>query len=84
MKMGTSATAHRSVTNVIGPIWPTAKRPTIEWAPQTSVVITSSRIGFAQTDCMSPVLGAVASVMTVFEGFEVRRNSRLRPEAGRG
>src|ERR1700684_3079446 len=34
--------------------------------------MTSSRIGFAQTDCMSPVLGAVASVMNVFEGFEDR------------
>ncbi len=56
--------------SVIGPIWPTANRPTIEWAAQISVVMTSNRIGFAQADCMSPVLGAVASVMTVFEDFE--------------
>src|ERR1700727_2832522 len=72
MRMGISATAHRSVTRVIGPIWPTANRPTIECAPQISVVKTSRRIGLAQTDCMSPVLGAVASVMNVFEGFEDR------------
>ena len=70
--MGMSATAHLRQVKVIGPIWPTANRPTIEWAAQISVVITSSRIGLAQTDCMSPVLGAVASVMNVFEGFEER------------
>ena len=72
MRMGMSATAHRRVVKVIGPIWPTANRPTTEWAAQISVVITSNRIGFAQADCMSPVLGAVASVMTVFEDFEDR------------
>src|ERR1700677_20432 len=44
--------------------------------------MTSSRIGFAQTDCMSPVLGAVASVMTVFEGFEDR--PKFTVPAGRG
>jgi hypothetical protein len=71
MKMGMSATAHRRVTSVIGPIWPTANRPTIEWAPQTSVVITSSRMGLAQTDCMSPVLGAITSVMNLFGSFGV-------------
>ena len=83
MRMGTSATAHRSVTSVIGPIWPTANRPTIEWAPQISVVSTSSRIGLAQTDCMSPVLGAVASVMNFFGsfGFENWPTTRARPEA---
>ena len=70
--MGISATAHRRQVRVIGPICPTANRPTIEWAAQISVVRTSSRIGFAQTDCMSPVLGAVASVMNVFESFEDR------------
>ena len=51
MRMGTSATAHRSVTSVIGPIWPTANRPTTEWAAQTSVVKMSRRIAFAQADC---------------------------------
>ncbi len=81
--MGMSATAQRRVTSVIGPIWPTASRPTIEWAAQTSVVTTSSRIGFAQTDCMSPVLGAVASVMNVFESFEDRPKFTVPPEAGR-
>ena len=70
--MGISAAAHRRQVRVIGPIWPTANRPTIEWAAQISVVRTSSRIGLAQADCMSPVLGAVASVMNVFDGFEDR------------
>src|SRR3984885_4252240 len=68
--MGISATPHRRQVRVIGPIRPTANRPTIEWAAQISVVKTSRRIGLAQTDCMSPVLSAVASVMNVFEGFE--------------
>ena len=78
MRMGMSATAHRSVTSVIGPIWPTAHRPTTEWAPQTSVVKTSRRIGFAQTDCMSPVLGAVASVIWICGTSRVQ----LRPRSG--
>src|SRR5271169_4644900 len=80
--MGTSATAHRRQVRVIGPIWPTANRPTIEWAAQTSVVRTSSRIGLAQADCRSPVRGAVASVMNVFEGFEGRPKFTYRLEAG--
>ena len=68
--MGMSAAAHRRQVRVIGPIWPTANRPTIEWAAQINVVRTSSRIGLAQAECMSPVLGAVASGMNVFGGFE--------------
>ncbi len=77
MRMGTSATAHRRQVKVIGPIWPTANRPTTEWAPQINVVRTSSRIGLAQADCMSPVLGAVTSVMNLFGrfGFEKGLNS---------
>src|SRR5271154_3286270 len=68
--MGTSATPQRKQVRVIGPIWPTANRPTIEWAAQINVVRTSSRVGLAQAECMSPVLGAVASVMNVFGGFK--------------
>src|SRR5580698_10065321 len=78
-----SATAHLRQVKVIGPIWPTAKRPTIEWADHISVVKTSRRIGFAQTDCMSPVRGAVASVMNVFESFEERPKFTYRLEVGR-
>jgi hypothetical protein len=33
---------------------------------------------------MSPVLGAVASVMTIFEGFEDRPKFTYRLKAGRG
>src|SRR3984885_12721012 len=68
--MGISAAPHRRQVRVIGPLWPTANRPTIECAAQIRVVRTSRRIGLAQADCMSPVLGAVASVMNVFGGFE--------------
>src|SRR5690348_6603949 len=74
--MGISAAPHLRQVRVIGPIWPTARRPTIEWAAQISVVRTSSRIGFAQTDWMSPVLGAVASVIFVLTvGGSARRLS---------
>ena len=81
--MGTSATAHRSVVRVMGPIWPTANRPTIECAAQISVVMISSRIGLAQVDCMSPARGAVVSVMNIFAGFDNGRElaSASWPEA---
>jgi hypothetical protein len=49
-------------------------------------VRTRSRIGLAQVDWMSPVLGAAVSVMNIVAGLEdgplVR--GRARPEAGRG
>ena len=43
----------------------------------------SSRIGFAQADCMSPALGAVASVMNIFAGLDNGREfaSASWPEA---
>ena len=74
-----SATPQRRQVRVIGPIWPTASRPTIEWPAQIRVVRTRSRIGLAHADCMSPALGAVASVMKVFGGLErVLRLARAR------
>ena len=74
-----SATPQRRQVRVIGPIWPTANRPTIEWPAQIRVVRTSSRIGFAHADCMSPALGAVASVMKVFGGLgRIPRSGRAR------
>ena len=63
--MGTSARAQRRQVSVIGPIWPTASRPTIEWPAQIRVVRTSSSTGLAQADCISPALGAVASVIRI-------------------
>src|SRR5271163_3746960 len=72
IRIGMSATPQRRQVSVIGPIWPTANRPTIEWPAQIRVVRTRSRIGLAQADCMSPALGAVASVMNVFDGFADR------------
>ena len=72
-----SAKPHRRVVKVIGPIWPTANRPTIECPAQISVVRTSSKIGLAQADCISPALGAVASVMKFVGGLK----RILRPQA---
>src|SRR5271165_1438936 len=66
INIGMSATPQRRQVSVIGPIWSTASRPTIEWPAQIRVVRTRSRIGLAQADCMNPALGAVASVMKVF------------------
>ena len=74
-----SATPHRRVVRVIGPIWPTANRPTIECPAQIRVVRTSSRIGLAQADCISPALGAVASVIKVFGGLERVLRAEARP-----
>src|SRR5277367_4320587 len=67
--MGMSAIPQRRQVRVIGPIWSTANRPTIEWPAQIRVVRTRSRIGLAHADCMSPALGAVASVMKMFAGL---------------
>ena len=79
-----SATPQRRQVRVIGPIWPTASRPTIEWPAQIRVVRTSSRIGLAHADCMSPALGAVASVMKVFGGLgRIPRFGGARPESER-
>jgi hypothetical protein len=77
-----SATAHRKQVSVIGPIWPTANRPTIEWPAQIRVVRTKSRIGLAQADWTSPALGAVASVMRVFGSLgRILRFARAGREA---
>jgi hypothetical protein len=66
MRIGTSATAQRMQVSVMGPIWPTAKRPTIEWPAHISVVSTSRRSGLAQEERSNPTRGAVASVMKTF------------------
>ena len=65
-----SATAQRMQVSVIGPIWPTARRPTTECPAQISVVRTSIRIGFIQAERRSPACGMVASVMKAFEAAD--------------
>ena len=80
MRIGTSATAQRMQVSVIGPIWPTASRPTIECPAQISVVRTSIRSGFAQAARKNPARGAVASVMKAF----VRRAASVEAAARKG
>src|SRR5271163_4732675 len=83
IRIGISATPQRRQVSVMGPIWPTASRPTIEWPAQIRVVRTRSRIGLAHADCMSPDLGAVASVMKLFGGlWRILRSARARQGAG--